>query len=390
MLARDALVRLFVALLCTQAGFSIYWAALPLYFAGLGFDPTLIGLLIGAAGLAELAAALVVGPAIDRLGARTLLLGGIGCYVVGSLGYLVFDTPPPLAMLRLIQGLGLAAVLPSAYSFVPHLVTASRQTLAFASVGAASNVAGAVLPAVGLALLTLSASALFLAAALCAVAGALVVTTIPAPRPSRRPFGLTFRRAWLAPLLVGILTVTQWGVITTFLPLAASDAGTNPALLFTADAISVIASRLPAGWIADRYGPFRLALVGVLAMSLSPLVLLLPLSAPVLIAAGILNGGGAGLTLPPMLGQLSQRSDETRRGTALSYFSVSFAVGMILGSSVGGLLYPALQFRGLLTVGAAVCLGGVAVLIADGVAMRRKNWAVLDRPVLDQQRHPSV
>jgi len=91
------LARLFVALFFSQAGFNIYWAALPLYFAGLGFDPTLIGLLVGAAGVAELGGALIAGPGIDRLCARTLLLVGIGCYLVSSLGYLVLVAVPWLS-----------------------------------------------------------------------------------------------------------------------------------------------------------------------------------------------------------------------------------------------------------------------------------------------------
>jgi MFS family permease len=325
MLIRAALARLFAALLFTQASFNIYWAALPLYFAQIGFDPTLIGLLIGAAGIAELGGALIAGPAIDRLGARTLLLTGVACYLVASLGYLAFSAVPALVLLRLIQGFGLAAVLPSTYSFVPHLAKAGRQTLVFASIGAAGSIASAVFPALGLTLLQLNPLALFSAAAACAGLGGLIVLTVPPPPTSRRPFGLTFRRAWLMPLLVAILALIQWGVITTFLPLAATEAGTNPALLFSADALAVLAARIPTGWIADRYGPLRLALLGVVCMALSPAVLLLPLSDGVLIVAGVLNGAGAGLTLPPMLSQMSQRSDATNRGTALAYFSASFA-----------------------------------------------------------------
>jgi len=136
-----------------------------------------------------------------------------------------------------------------------------------------------------------------------AALGGLIVLSVPAPPTSRRPFGLTFSRAWVLPLLVAILSIIQWGVIIAFLPLAASDAGVNPALLF---------------------------------------------------------------------------SDEARRGTALAYFSVSFAVGMILGSSVGGLLYAWLQFRGLLIMGAILCCGGVVALLADSFALRRPTSSVAD------------
>jgi MFS family permease len=172
------------------------------------------------------------------------------------------------------------------------------------------------------------------------------------------------------PVAVAVLSVAQWGVIQTFVPIEAANVGSNPALLFTADAIAVLASRIPAGWIADRYGPFRLALVGVVAMALSPIVLLLPLNDGVLITAGLLNGGGAGLTLPPMLAQLSRRSDEATRGTGLAYFSVAFAVGMIVGASGGGLLYPYLGFHGLLGVGAFLCGCGALALLRDRVTMR--------------------
>ena len=79
---------------------------------------------------------------------------------------------------------------------------------------------------------------------------------------------------------------------------------------------------------------------------------------------------GAGLTLPPMLAELSRRSDESTRGTALAYFSVAFALGMIVGASGGGLLYPFLGFQGLLQAGAVLCGFGVVALLRDRVTMR--------------------
>jgi MFS family permease len=56
---KHPLLRLGVGLFFAQSAFNIYGATLPLYFAGLGFDPTLIGLLIGATGIAELVGGLL-------------------------------------------------------------------------------------------------------------------------------------------------------------------------------------------------------------------------------------------------------------------------------------------------------------------------------------------
>jgi MFS family permease len=364
------IARLGVALFFAQTAFNLYGAALPLYLSSLGLDATPIGLLVGVAGIAELVGALAVGPAIDRFGGRALLLVGAACYLIASLGYMLLTAPPALAVLRLVQGFGLAAVIPSAYSFVPHLVRLRGQTLAFASLGAAGSAAMAISPPLGLTLLEQQPLALFVTAAGMAALAGLVVLRVPAPTPGRRPFGLTFRRAWLMPLLVAVLSVIQWGVIQAFIPIAARDAGSNPAILFTVDAICVLAARIPAGWIADRYGPLRLAWLGVIGMTFSPCTLLLPLNDGVLLAAGVLNGLGAGLTLPPMLAQISQRSDEATRGSGLAYFSVAFAVGMIVGASGGGLLFPVVGLHGLLGIGAALCAGGLLVLVADSVALR--------------------
>ncbi len=368
MSAQRQLLTLGVALVFIGSAFHLFTASLPLYFADLGFDPTAIGLLIGAAAVAELFAAFGVGPSVDRFGGRALLLAGAATYVVASLGYSAFAAIPALILFRALQGFGIAAVVPSSYSYVPHLVPPRRQTVAFASLGVASNVAMAVCPPLGLFLLEeLGPKGLFYTAAAAAAIGIGIALLVPAPTTVKHPLRLTFRRAWLTPLLVNSLIVVQWGVIVAFLPLNAREAGSNPGLLFTADAIAVLASRIPAGWAADRFGPLRLALGGVVATVLSVALLLTPLTDATLILSGALNGLGGGLVLPPMLAQLSLRSDDRTRGTALSYFNISFALAFILGSSIGGILYGSLGFQGLLVAAAAICASASIVALRDPV-----------------------
>jgi hypothetical protein len=54
------------------------------------------------------------------------------------------------------------------------------------------------------------------------------------------------------------------------------------------------------------------------------------------VAAGMLDGTRAALTIPPMLAELSRRSNEAPRGTSLAFFSVASALGLIVGASGGG------------------------------------------------------
>jgi MFS family permease len=358
------LVRLALTLFALQAGFHGFTASLPLALARAGIPDAEIGLIVGAAAVVQVPAAFVGGALIDRFGGIRLLgVGGLA-YLVGAAVLLLPGVDPtvdrlPFLVARVSQGIGLALTLPSALSLVPRYIAPERSGFGLAFVGSAHNLTLIALPPLSLAILGENASLDGVALTVVALIGvgmallaSLALARPRSPRPvnvvaadgerspgpvdpppaANRHFGIAFRRAWAIPLGVIVLYIAHWGVITAYLPQRAELAGANVGLFFAADGLAVLALRIPSGWLADRVQPRLLIVVGLLGTAVAIGLLVLPPATPILVVAGILTGGGAGVSMTPLLVELSRRSTDADRGGAFAMFTAASATALVLGS----------------------------------------------------------
>jgi len=97
-------------------------------------------------------------------------------------------------------------------------------------------------------------------------------------------------------------------------------------------------------------------LIGLAMTAVTIVLLALPATTALLVAAGLLSGAGAGLVMTPMLVELSRRSGDADRGSAFSLFSAALALALVLGSIGGAPLVAIFGFE--LTI--LVTLGGIA------------------------------
>jgi MFS family permease len=395
------MIGLAVALFAIQAGFHGFTASLPLALSRGGVPDPEIGLIVGTAALVQVPAAVLAGALVDRLGGLRMLVAGAIAYLAGAAILLAPGVETggdrlPFVLARLFQGVGIAATLPAALSLVPRLVAADRQGFALAFIGSAHNLTLVALPPLSLAILSRSSlDGVTIAVVAIVVSGVVVLlaagvpravrrgpprpragaaTTLAAPPPAaRRRLGLAFRREWARPVLIVLLYVAHWGVITAYLPQRAEAAGADTGLFFVADGLAVLALRIPSGWLADRYPPRWVLLAGLAITAVSIGLLLLPPTTPLLVVAGILTGGGAGLLVTPILLELSRRSSEADRGSAFSLFSGALAAALVLGSIGAAPLVAAAGFEAAiaasiagLALAAVVALGDPALRTARG------------------------
>ena len=312
----------------------------------------MVGLIVGLASVVQLVAALLAGPFLDRRGARLAMRLGAACYLLAALLLLASSWLPAILLARVFQGVGIALMLPSVFSLVPALVATSFRGTALGLVGAFNNVALAAGPPLGLALLSRGAGVLFAAAivtAALAIAISLMLRVgLAAEEPGRL---LKYRVAWTPLYAITFFCVFYWGVVTAFLPIEVPSAQVpNVGWFFTADAIAVLAMRVPAGYLADRFGPRWLLVLGAVATAAAIAVLRIPPSFATLVVAGIGTGVSAALLLPPILLELTKRSDESDRGTAMALYNTSFAAAVGAGSLGGALLVDRLGFDATLVV----------------------------------------
>ncbi len=256
-------------------------------------------------------------------------------------------------------------IVPAAFSLLPSLVSERRRGTALGAFGATSTIALALGPPAGLLLLRRGPGWLFGAALAVAAVAFAASLILEAGAPTGRPGPLfRYRGAWTPLLIVTFLTVVYWGVVTAFLPIHVPRGQlANVGWFFTADALAVLVFRIPTGYLADRFGPRWLLAAGIVVTSAAILVLLLPASLLTLVAAGMGTGLGAALLLPPILLELTKRSDQADRGTAMALYSTSFsgAVG------VGSLAAAALVARG--GFGTALVVSTIACLLAGPIVM---------------------
>jgi MFS family permease len=394
------LVRLAVALFALQSGFHGFTASLPVALARAGVRDEEIGVIVGLAALVQVPAAFAGGALVDRFGGLRLLAVGAVAYLIGAGVLLLPGVEPagdrlPFVVARVSQGIGLALTLPSALSLVPRLVAPDRRGFGLAFMGSAHNLTLVAMPPLSLAVLGDGSSldSVALLAIGMVVVGILVLGLRPvrlrpaietghsegSPSPAvggagaagyrpalaSRWFGFAFRREWTPPLVITLLYVAHWGVVTAYLPQRAELAGANVGLFFVADGIAVLALRIPSGWLADRVQPRLLVLTGLVATGVAIGLLVLPPATPVLVLAGALTGGGAGLVLTPLLVEISRRSTDADRGSAFALISAALAAALVVGSIGTAPIIASAGFEATILVTIAGLAAATVVALAD-------------------------
>ncbi|HUG47346.1 MAG TPA: MFS transporter [Candidatus Limnocylindria bacterium] len=391
-----SLLRLLPAVFAIQAGFHGFTGALPVALAAAAYSNGQIGLIVGTAFTVQMFAAPVIGALIDRAGPYRLLLVGVAAYLLATLllGISELDPSEPILGLftaRVLQGIGFAVVVPAVLTLVPLVVDAAQRGFWLSVVLLAQNLTLAVLPAASLFILEVSSfRGVAVSAALVILLGALLANRLPRPTlasgragsssmviasPARRQWGLAFRRAWAVPLAITLFAVAYWGVVLTYLPPRAELAGTSSAFFFIGYGASVLISRIPTGWLADRHEARLLVGAGLLVSVGSIALLLLTPTVATLVGGGLLAGLSAGLILSPMLLELTVRSSTADRGSAFALFSVISGGANALGAIGGAPIVERFGFEAALIVG----LGGVAIagmLTLADPSLRRSHLRV--------------
>ena len=140
------------------------------------------------------------------------------------------------------------------------------------------------------------------------------------------------------------------------------------------------------GMVADRYGAFRVLVVGSLIYALGLVTMALaPTPFAFTLTAGVLLGlAQAGTTYAVIYGVVGRNIDHTRRSWAMGVTAAAGSFGQFLmlpveSALIGGVHWGSLELAGLGWQGALFVLGGLALLIAPlaiGLKERPRDAAV--------------
>lgn len=349
---------------------------LPLYLSGVGLPDWLVGVVMGAFGVASLFSRPLAGLLSDRWDRRYIMLIGAASLFVGAAGVSLTASPPLLFVLRLLQAVGYVAFTTAGTALVSDLAAPQERAARLAFFGIAANVAMTIVPAAVSAFLDRLTipGALTLAGLLAALGGGLALfvpsirTQVSGPQPAWASL-LRPPPVLLLPMAASWLLGLGFGAYLQFVPLLAERRGLGPAgLIYSVYGVSIILTRLVTGRRLDQGDRVPILRAAFLIMAAGLAIFALAYSMPLLLVAAACVAAGGGILHPVFIAIHVERMAPAERGRAVGFFYLGFDLGVGLGAWV---LSPILQTFGLtgMYLFAAVATAA-GVLLVRRVALR--------------------
>lgn len=350
---RTALAGIVAAVFLSGTGIGSILPILPLFLRERGASYGLVGVIVGAALVAQAVGQWPAGWLADRVGRRGLMVAGL---LVAAAASLVFVLPLSvgwLIVLRFIQGLGFAAAAPAERAAVADVVPAAELGVAYGWLSAARQSGLIVGPALGGGLAVFgrwtvfvtTAAALAVAALVAAVAlGPMVRRTVertPVTVPNVRSGrgGVVLRAVLLMTAGIGLLSGIYEVIWSLYMrAIGASDVVIG--LSFSLWALPLVLVTPFAGWASDRLDRRWIAAASVGLTALVGPVYPFLRNIPVVMAVGAVEAGLWAFAEPAMNAFLMDAVPEAR-GEAQGVVGTALNATMAIGSLAAGALFAA-------------------------------------------------
>ena len=378
---RAALYGIVAAVFVSGTGIGSLLPILPLFLRERGASYSFVGVIVGAALLAQALGQWPAGWLAERIGRREMMVAGL---LLAAGASLMFLLPLPyewLVVVRFVQGLGFAAAAPAEVAAVADVVPPAELGRAYGWVAAARQSGLIVGPAIGGLLAVFGRWTVF-AVTGSALAGAALVAALALPRSVRRApaevgigrilvqstrVGAALRA--MATLAIGLgLLIGIYDVIWSLYMRALGATDFVIGLSFTLFALPLVVATPFAGWASDRWDRRWLAFGSVAVGSLMALIYPSLRNIPVVIAVGAVEAALWAFTEPSMNSFLMDAVPD-RRAEAQGVVGTAMNGSMAIGAVVGGTLFAmglAVPFVAAAVAGSVFALLAVPGLRAAG------------------------
>ncbi len=382
---------LLLTYLATFASFGshmILLSTLPLYVLEKGGAAWQIGLVIGAFNLAPLFLRPLVGWWISKWGKKPFLLLGCLIFSFSPASFILAGNVLHLTVLRLFQGIGIAAFPTAATTLVADFAPVKRRGEAVGYYGMFIALSQALLPALGFFILTTwNFSVLFLSSAGLGLISLALSSRIQVPPLASSPpaqkrgtilQSLINRRA-LFPSLVFLSFTITFGGLAAFLPLLTVERGLgNPGLYFAIQGFVTIVVRSVAGTLSDRRGRSVVIIPGLATAATAMYILVMASSLPVFLASAFLYGIGFGAAQTGLMALTIDRVPAHERPSGMATFQWMWDIGGSSGAIFLGFLAASVSFAVVFGItGSLTTIGLISYLVISYRQARANRKAPL-------------
>jgi DHA1 family multidrug resistance protein-like MFS transporter len=306
----------------------------------------------------------------DRIGRKALIVAGPAVSTFTALATPHLHNPYALAGLRVLDGMGAAALWPSAFSLIGDHVPPEKRATAMSLFNLAYILGIALGPAIGggindwahsylgVSLAVSKEASFYVAALLFAFTAIIALIFIPHFRAvehqptdlgpglesgfSFRDFKEMLRRMPMM-LLIAFVTFLGIGLIMAYVKVFAqetfdlSESGFGGLLILPALLIAAVS--VPLGALSDRIGKARAVRSGIGLCALAYWLLLLFPFRWTLALLGTLVGLGFVIAFPAWMALVTESSEPNQRGAVVGAVGTAQGIGAIVGVAASSLLY---------------------------------------------------
>lgn len=323
-------------------GFQMTLPTLPLFVEELGGSDRLIGLVVGIFTFSALLIRPFAGHALELKGRRLIYLLGLIIFVISVGSYAIATSLLFLFTMRIVQGLGWGLSTTASGTIATDLIPAKRRGEGMGYYGLSGNLALALGPTLGLALVVkVSFSQLFFICALLGLFAFLASLSIRYKKVEETNVQTLkwdiFEKTALPPSTLLLFITFTFGGIASFLPLYTVQKGIDGIQwYFLIYALALMLSRTFSGRIYDRKGHRAVFPAGALSIIIAMFLLAWLPNSTVLFIAAFLYGLGFGTVQPALQAWSVQKAAANRKGMANATFFSFFDLGIGLGAITFG------------------------------------------------------
>ena len=351
-------------------------SAMPVYILSIGLDVRWVGAVATAYLVMEGVMKSPFGLLGDRIGRRSLILVGplVSCFTALLTPFI--HHPGILILLRIVDGLGAAALWPSAFSLIGDHVPAEKRSAGMSLFNGAYMVGIALGPAIGGATndwaqhflhlpISLAKSASFYVAsgifALTFITAAILIPKTTKAKHDPNDLGPGVEGGFSYPdfmamlqklpmlLLMAFVLFMSVGLVMAYAKLFCmnmfdlSESRFGALLIGPALVIAVVS--VPLGTLGDKIGKVRAVQIGIGTCMVAFWLLLAFPNQVMLILMGSLLGIGFVVAFPAWMAQVSEVCDPAQRGAAVGAVGTAQGLGAIVGVAISAFLYKIPAFK---------------------------------------------
>ena len=370
---------LFFSILAAVMGVGIVVPLLPVYAHDLGAGGVYIGLIFGAFSLSRTFFLPYFGSLSDKKGRKPLITSGLFAYSVISFAFIFSKSVESLVILRFIQGIASAMIMPVAMAYVGDITPKGREGFSMGVFNMSIFIGLSIGPLVGGVINDhFSLQAAFASMCFLAMIGFVLSLVLLPPTKSERvisrektPTGWKYllKDREIAGLCFFRFTYTAcigiiWGFLPVFADLEFSIPSSSIGILVM---LAVFISGLihtPMGMLADRINREMMVLTGGLLTSFAIFSFVWSKDFWDLLLANVIFGLGGGIAMPAMMAlAVIKGSSAEAMGSMMALLTMAHSLGMLAGSLGAGITMDMFQLRQAFSVGTILMLIGVVLFV---------------------------